>query len=249
MNDFESVARANNKAVSLLLVGETKIAIETLMESIALLKPLLSGIASSCQQQQASTRKKSKCSPPQETTIGTNSSSLVNSHDVSLVLENVCIHQASSPLSILTGRQNYVYNRAFRFSMEDATHRTTNATVECASHIYGAIILFNAALAYHGGSLNGNKACANRAIMMYSKVLKLLRHIRGVAGSTAAVMKVAALNNISQIRFDEGEYHRAQESLDQLSELLYILKDTPNEYREILMNVLFLKAPKVAAAA
>jgi hypothetical protein len=253
MNYVDSVARLNNEAVSLLMAGETQIAIQALMQSVALLKPVLSDMSSFYQQQQVSSRKKFKISLQDNVIDSPPASSPL------ALVENICIHKASSPLSSLTGRQNYIYNRAFRFSMEDAaTYRTTRTSFERTAHINGAIIIFNVALAYHVGYLNGNKACAKRAIMLYSKVLKLLlKNRRGVAGSsTANVMKVAAMNNISQLRFEEGDYHRAREGLDQLYELMSILKDAPqlqeldeNEYREILMNIMFLKAPKVASAA
>jgi hypothetical protein len=260
MNYVETIARFNNEAVSLLMAGETQIAIEALMKSVALLKPVLSDMASFYQQQQVSSRKKFKFSPQEDNAncAGSSSSPPAGSSPPIALVENICIHKSSSPLSSLTGRQNYIYNRAFHFSMEDAvTYSTTRTSIARTAHIYCAIIIFNVALAYHMGYLNGNKACAKRAIMLYSKVLKLLlKNRRGVAGgsSTAGIMKVAAMNNISQLRFEEGDYHRAQEGLDQLYyELMAILKDVPqelqNEYREILMNVIFLKAPKVAAAA
>jgi 4-hydroxy-3-methylbut-2-enyl diphosphate reductase IspH len=257
MNHVESVARFNNEAVSLLMAGKTQIAIETFMKSVALLK--VSSFQQEQQEQQVSSWKKSKFSP-QDIAIEADSS---QASSQTTFVENVCIYQASSPLPSLAGRQNYIYNRAFRFSMEDIICRRTTrrtAAVERTAHIIDvAIIIFNAALAYHVGSLNGNKAYAKRSIMLYSKVLKLLKNSRSFAGSSTAsvVVKVAAMNNISQLRFEEGEYHRAQEGLDQLSQLISILKDAPrqqeldeNEYREILMNIIFfLNTPKVAAAA
>jgi hypothetical protein len=93
--------------------------------------------------------------------------------------------------------------------MEDIICRRTTrrtAAVERTAHIIDvAIIIFNAALAYHVGSLNGNKAYAKRSIMLYSKVLKLLKNSRSFAGSSTAsvVVKVAAMNNVSQLRFEE----------------------------------------------
>ena len=235
---LECAARLNNNAVDRLMAGDNKVAIEIFTKSLAL---LMRGPKTAVRQQEVSR--------PVNPWLGQLLAPL-SPHDPS---ENICIHYASSPLNSLTDRQSYIYNHALHFlSLDDYSIENFESTT---THILSAMMIFNLSLAYHRVyTQNGNKACAGRAIKLYSVVLIVLKNNSSIAG-TAAVMKVATINNMSQLRFQEGDYSQARQSLDELSQRLHLLKSRrPQELKEdevrgIMMNVLFLRAPRVAAAA
>ena len=111
-------------------------------------------------------------------------------------------------------------------------------------HVYSAATIFNLALAHQ---ILGEEYKAER---LYAMVLKLLLddhcHIR-----TAVMVKLASIYNISQIRFAKGDLVRAQQGLDELAGFLnsasWVFEEP--DVQGLLINVLLLKAPKVAAAA
>jgi tetratricopeptide (TPR) repeat protein len=111
-------------------------------------------------------------------------------------------------------------------------------------HVYSAAAVFNLALALQ------HKGEEKKAERLYIMVLKLLLndhcHLR-----IAVLIKLASINNLSQIRFANGDFENAREGLDQLSGFLRRaawIFEVP-EVQGLLMNVLLLKAPKVAPAA
>ena len=72
----------------------------------------------------------------------------------------------------------------------------------------------------------------------------------------AAIAKLASINNLSQIRFDCGEYELAREGLDRLSTFFVRASGNTNnamlenpEMQCLLMSVLLLKALVIAPAA
>jgi tetratricopeptide (TPR) repeat protein len=110
--------------------------------------------------------------------------------------------------------------------------------------VYSAAVIFNLALALQ------HKGEEKKAERLYSIVLKLLLnehcHLR-----IAVLVKLASLNNLSQIRFANGDFESAREGLDQLSGFLRRAAwnfEEP-EVQGLLMNVLLLKVPNVAPAA
>jgi hypothetical protein len=84
-------------------------------------------------------------------------------------------------------------------------------------------------------------------------VLKVLnnQHMHRIT----VIAKLAAINNLSQIRFDCGEHERAREGLDHMSVFVRASSNRNQatfeapEIQGLLMSVLLLKAPVVAPAA
>jgi hypothetical protein len=238
---LECAARLNNDAVDRLMAGDNQIAMARFKKSAALLRRgvLLNQAA-----------RQQKVSRPVNLLQEQLAPILLSPPDP---IEDICIHHASSPLFRLTDRQSYyIYNHALHFSLDDYSLEN----FESSTHILSAMILFNLSLAFHRVyEQNGKKACARRAITMYSMVLKVLKNDSSTAG-TAAVVKVATINNMSQLRFQEGDYGQAQQSLVELSQRLHFLKSRcpqelfkDDEFRGIMLNVLFFRAPRVAGAA
>jgi hypothetical protein len=245
MKHFDFAARLNNEAVSLLLAGRDQIAVEKLTKSIGLMKKRVLTKA---------TNGSTPVLAPLKHSISFLASSLPRSYPTSPSgvddADHHTIHHASSSLSNLTDKQEcYIYNHALSFSLEDVSNMNENF-----NHVCCAVIIFNIALTHHrAGGRNGNKRCSHRAAGLYNMVLRLLRH--AATQGTSRVLKLAALNNLSQIRFEQGDYAQAVQGMDQLRALMKGVQeaDQPelenDELQGLIMNVLFLKAPKVAPAA
>ncbi|KAL3934078.1 MAG: hypothetical protein SGBAC_010126 [Bacillariaceae sp.] len=117
-------------------------------------------------------------------------------------------------------------------------------------YIYSAAVIFNLALAHHvQGSKNKN--ARNKAQKLYSTIMKILDARVGHMQS-ALLLKLACINNMAHIRFEDGEFDRVQDGLGQLTALLKTTDEGLFEGAEVqglLMSVLLFKKPKVAAAA
>jgi hypothetical protein len=125
---------------------------------------------------------------------------------------------------------------------------------ELDTQIYSAVVIFNLALTVHREGKNGKiESMVKKAQKLYTMVLKILNN--QCMNRVAVIAKLASINNLSQIRFDCGEYELAREGLDRVSAFLRASGNTNNamleepEIQGLLINVLLLKAPVIAPAA
>jgi hypothetical protein len=153
----------------------------------------------------------------------------------------------SLPLPNMSDTQCYIYKSVIRISFDKLPSQ-----VEQAAQVCSAVYIFNMALAHHREGLRQNQKCSERAISLYNMVIRLLRfsNLRGPAG----VVKLAAINNLSQLRYDQGNYDLAREGLNHLSSIVQarsasLLQLSDTELNGVIMNLAFLKPPRVAAAA
>jgi hypothetical protein len=122
--------------------------------------------------------------------------------------------------------------------------------------IYSAAVIFNLALAVHreGNTIGNASSSMAKAQKLYLMVLKVLNN-QYMNNRVAVIVKLAAINNLSQIRFDCGEYELAREGLAHLSAFMRTSGNTSDAMLEepkiqgLLMNVLLLKAPVISPAA
>ena len=276
MNQVDYAVRLNNEAVSLLLAGNDQQAVECLTKSVSLMKRVLARATS----HGAPSPSSSSGFIGLSTSQSSRASGPISPSSASSVDSSICIHHASSSLAGLADRQCYIYNQALTISNMDCdgvfSSSSSSCHIESYAQVYSAVIIFNMALAHHRGRRNGNKKCADRAIVLYNMIMRLLRH-SGTSG-TAGVVKFATINNLSQLRFEQGHYSQAREGLDYLSTLMLgaapavtspaavssISASTTtttsaghidqanlekDDIRGLLMNVLFVNAPKIAPAA
>lgn len=118
-------------------------------------------------------------------------------------------------------------------------------------HVYSSAVIFNLALAHHRQGLQGVAASQQKALKLYSMVLKVLDDSL-FEFRTAVMVKLATVNNLSQIQFANGDYEEAKEGLNHLAGFLRIASGdilAEPQVQGLLMNVLMYRAPKVAAAA
>jgi hypothetical protein len=123
-----------------------------------------------------------------------------------------------------------------------------------AIHTYASVIILNIALAYHRQGISENPAWLRKAEKMYEMVGKLLGSSDTNQG-TALLVKVAAINNLSQLRYGQGDFVFSRKGFQYLSSLLsyaganlHQTKCQDHVYKGMLLNAL-LVAPSDAAPA
>lgn len=213
MSIFEQAAKLNNRGIISLIEGRDSHAIDTMTESIKLMKQEL--------------RKDG-----------------AQMKDFKAALSGQCSDLSTVEIPDMdTDDQYAAFNHAIHISYESSEPRFD-------IQMYSAAVIFNLALAHHRLVMQGDKSLVEKTVKLYSLVLKLLENWECHKG--IAIIKLAAINNLAQMRFANGEYEHAREGLDHLSAFMRkannALLDEP-EVQGLLMNVLLLKAPKVAPAA
>jgi hypothetical protein len=233
MKNIEHSVRLNNEAVSLLIRGNDRQAMESLKKAVSFVKGVVA---------------------KQGNVMDTTGASIAPCHskaksccDSKAAKEDAYVYHDSIPLSNLADRHCHIYSRALTITFDKLPSDLGRAAQMCL-----AVVIFNLALSFHRQALRAKSKCLERAVSLYNMVIRLLRYssLRGTAG----LVKLATINNVSQLRYEQGNYALAREGLDHLSSLVRVttakhpqLMDC--ELQGVIMNVLFIKAPVVAPAA
>ncbi|KAG7337850.1 hypothetical protein IV203_012497 [Nitzschia inconspicua] len=229
---LSAALRLNDEAVSLLVAGQERKALLQLQQAVSIVKR---SIARHLQRGQAT---------------ATNS----ESHKHEMTLEQ--LHQDSVQLSGLNNLQCFVYNRAFRVSSD----QLPSLPIEKAAQTGSAIIIFNMALVLHRACLLQNRTVpASKALALYKIVLHLIKSSSSASPASSSMqdiaraIQVAALNNMAQLRFEDGQYAQATRDFGSLANLMTTIQQAPlgaTEMRGIVINILCLKkGAKFAPAA
>jgi hypothetical protein len=166
----------------------------------------------------------------------------------STTLSDDCEHSTAELPGFQGAQESYLFTEAIIIP------ETGNQSV-VNTQIYSAVVVFNLALAVHregkNGKIESSMAKAQKLYTLASKVLNKNQCMNRVA----VIVKLASINNLSQIRFDCGEYELARKGLHHLSAFMRASGNTNNAMLEepgiqcLFMNVLLLKAPVIAPAA
>jgi hypothetical protein len=120
--------------------------------------------------------------------------------------------------------------------------------------IYTSTAVFNYALARHFKASSGDAISMSKVEKLYAMVLKMLDN-NGICWNLhiAIVIKLACINNLSQIRYSNGDYENGREGFLQVSRFIrkssnQTIFEEP-KIRGLLMNILLLMPPFVAPAA
>jgi hypothetical protein len=233
MEAINSAIRLNNEGVSLLVAGDDQAAAVALSRALSLVKGLLS-MTPSCDL---------RGSLP--ASFGSSNDNTLSSCSSTM---EVCEHHSRKPLPCLQDISNFfIYNHTMSISSDSPL---TNEMLP----IYSACAILNLALAYHRrGKQAHSIPCMLKAEKMYATIEKLLKNGMN-NNATATVLRIAATNNLSQIRFQRGEYERAREGIEFLA---YLIRDvgsvrallSDEELNGLLCNVVLFTRPDSAAAA
>jgi hypothetical protein len=244
---LNSALRLNNEAVLLALTGQERKALIKFQQAVGMVKRNMKTYIH---------RSEGKSKAPKGLGSPSRSSEEIRMPSVMTIEQ---LDQDSVKLSGLANLQCYVYDRAFRVSVEDLLASTT----EQAAQLGSAIIIFNMALVLHRECLLHNRTLsASKSLALYSIALQLLQCSPGSPTSidcsssmqgVARAIQLAALNNTAQLHFEVGEYDRATRGFGHLANLMTTIEQAPLgalAMTGIVMNILFLeKGSKFAPAA
>ena len=165
--------------------------------------------------------------------------------------EHIFHCESSESVRHLHDRQFYLYNRALLFDLVSVMRFSFQGDV----HAYSSVIIFNLALLYHRNALRGNTKCIDRAIPLYSMILKLLAHDCSNC-LTAIIVKLAAINNLAQLYCLAGCRRKAQSYVSILSASIQRSRQSfPSFFRDdvhlkgLLLNLTRMHAQPTAPAA
>eukprot|EP00980_Cylindrotheca_fusiformis_P011986 scaffold2836_cov99-Cylindrotheca_fusiformis.AAC.1 len=162
------------------------------------------------------------------------------------------IHDATYTVPGLQDHSCFIYDNVFTFSWEMINKNMPSAhlAIQCAS-----VIILNVALIYHSNGLRSNENALGKAELLYDMVCQLLGDIENCQG-TVLLVKAAAINNLSQLRYHRGAYGFATEGFTYLGLLfahygvnLHHTNCKETVYQGMLLNALVLRTPAPAPAA
>eukprot|EP00980_Cylindrotheca_fusiformis_P018422 scaffold6058_cov96-Cylindrotheca_fusiformis.AAC.7 len=162
------------------------------------------------------------------------------------------IHDATHTVPGLQDHSCFIYDNVLTFSMEaiNKTMPSEHLAIQCAS-----VIILNVALVYHCNGLRSNKNSLDNAELLYDMVCQLLED-SGICQGTVLLVKAAAINNLSQLRYYRGAYDFALEGFRHLGLLfahyggnLHHTNCEETAIQGMLLNALVLRTPAAASAA
>jgi hypothetical protein len=157
----------------------------------------------------------------------------------------------SFELPFFRDQQFYIYNPAITLSTEQSPSVVIGVEQAPA---FSSVIMFNLALTYHRVALTTrNKLCSDKAFSLYKLALRLIQNSDFFG--TVGVVKLASINNLAQLRYDQGHFDLAEQGMAHLPAGLqraaedgkHGLADT--QLHGFLSSLFLLKAPKIAPAA
>jgi hypothetical protein len=283
---LDEVMKLNNESVLRLREGNDQMALGLLSKCVALVRTNLvcsgrqekqlifsssrmgtAGYVNSVPSQQSRTWSGENYCPsnyvPQEPKNG-------KAHQLEKCRDKNIIHKESFQLQPLNNREGkgcYIYNHMLLFApQEDETdtllpaHRTAAlSSNECTTVVraQSSVVLFNLALIYHLRGRLGHFHSLTTAFRLYKMASQLLTDNCVLTNETAAVVKLGTVNNMFQIRYEQGNLGSALNILQFLSSLMRGLYPNPDiiisldrhDYRGFMKNILLLRPPEFAPAA
>jgi len=149
--------------------------------------------------------------------------------------------------------KSFVYSNAVIFATEN------ESPISAANiHCYSAVIILNIGLLYHRQGILGNPACFLKAKKMYEMIINFVGGKRYNQG-TALLVKLAAVNNLSQVLWDYGAYESSQKGFQFLASLIGLIGEGQpagslidgEDARGMILNIFYSlqSLPPAAAAA
>lgn len=277
-----NIACMNNEAVRFLIAGDNDRALRLLREALVLMKGFVDPRPPFCSNsilpQKESSFGISSSALPFFPLTELSSNSIQNHPNIATLSSSsatrtlqCCEGRCSShlPSSIkLTGleegaetSQTFIYSKPIVFPDEQLSSRDD---LGCFLHVHCAVVIFNMALAHHqmmARSTNirncgGNRALMDKTMALYDMSLELLENSDPALGN-ARLVELAALNNVSQLRFEVGDHFAARKGFDLLAVLMFGSSFCPymlshfeeGDVRGFLLNIVLLQPSTVALAA
>ena len=118
---------------------------------------------------------------------------------------------AGSPLRNLQGSSYFIYNRPLSIEAK----AKSNSDLQ----LYSACTILNLAMTYHRQSkITCNNICMRKAEAMYDMIITLLNER---PDDTSLFLRMIAVNNLSEILYEQGRYEQYREELQWLSSAIH----------------------------
>jgi hypothetical protein len=160
------------------------------------------------------------------------------------------LHEGTHQLPQFQESNFFLFNGIISFTRCDES-----CSSPADNHIYCAGIILNIALLYHRQAILGqNPEAMIKAQHFYDIVTKVVSS-QSENQSTGLMVKLAAINNLSQIRLEQGDVDTAEEGFQTLAwlvsctELEHSVLFSTQELEGMLLNVLMSDRQRVAPAA
>lgn len=252
MSSVNHAIALNNEGVLLLLAsGEDRKAVDTLTRSLSLMKCLLDEEASRDSSSHGN-REGSDCDDlPHHRSQDSECPPMVQPSG------RIKLHDTCHPLPNLTDSSYFIYNHLITLLPAEDPDLAVCESGDSQLTVYSACIIMNLALAYHRNGRVGNGSCLRKAESLYGLVDHLLSGWACHANATAQMVRVAALNNLTLLFHECNNWNLAQQGLESFSFLMrtYSERQTyedvfePRIWSALVLNILFLNSPHLAAAA
>jgi hypothetical protein len=149
---------------------------------------------------------------------------------------------AKNALQHLEGSSYFIYNRPLSITL------SSNADIQ----LYSACTILNLAMAYHRQAKKTcNQTCLTKAESMYEMIITLLK---SRMDDTSLSVRIIAVNNLSEIHYENGRFEQSREELQWLSSIIHhggtkLDFFDQSDLNRLLLNVLILLTPPQAAGA
>ena len=239
METYQQAIQYNNAGVQALVDCNDSLAVESLSKSIRIMKQSLVKIPAKDQ------------------------SSL--DEDYSFCFggeEDSDSHETVQLPNVEPGQETFLFNQALHLNdkVGYCSITTTTEPSEQEIHLHTATVIFNLALAHHRRGLkNCSSALLIKSEKLYNMLLKLVAHHGYNTSRMALTVKLASIYNLASLRFDAGNFEGAREGLGELASIVHTASHSgpitnlpmfqEPDLRDLLVNVLTLKPPRVAPAA
>jgi hypothetical protein len=227
---LEEAIRLNNEGVSFLITGKDCMATESFSKSLNAVKMLLLNSQEKIPYGEAS-----------------------YSHQASSVCEHSLLHSTTQLPCFQGNEDNYIFQNAITLKAVNLSSGVDKTIM----NLYSACTIFNVALLHHRLGMTGNLTGLRKAEHMYRLSAKLLQQETkaGTSNGTALLVRLAALNNLSQIQFEQGSFREARQGIHVLSFLVRSAQTwcsalfSIHEWNCLLSNIMMVNAPLNAAPA
>jgi hypothetical protein len=227
MTHFDQAIKLNNEGTSLLVCGEEDLAITKFKSALGIMKR---GLA------EHQTRTQDSHDGSSDNSDGQMSCDC-SPHFSPLKL--------TCPVPSLYS--SFVYSHALKVS------RSCDYLLDSDVNFLSAAIIFNMAMVYNVKGIRKNSANAQtRSLRLYEMCLVLLENLNS-SHVDSFLLRVACLNNMSQIAYEQGDFDSARLMLHNLQYLMSMnVKQNffdEDDLHGFMLNVMLMDAPSAARAA
>jgi hypothetical protein len=128
----------------------------------------------------------------------------------------IILHSSTHPLPQFEESEFFLFNSIISFKQrceQEAPPRPAD------KHVYCAAIILNIAIVYHRQAILGEKDAIIKAEKFYNMVIKIAGN-SGRHEGTEVMLKLAAVNNLSGMCFEKGDFESSEEGFQTLAWLI-----------------------------